>query len=193
MPTRQEIDLQLIEEAKKGNQDAYYKLFKHYHSTIRFYIWNMVKNGEDADDLTMITFEKAFLKLNKYTPTALFSTWLSRIAKHTVLDFIRVKHLDKYSFVDIEDSSTIIHNYNEFMTINNPEDELIYKELSEQVDIALAKLPSPFKEVINMRYGGELLCREIAEKQNVNINVIGGQMRYGRKYLIQMLTKKEVL
>ena len=79
------------------------------------------------------------------------------------------------------------------MTINNPEDELIYKELSEQVDIALAKLPSPFKEVINMRYGEELLCREIAEKQNVNINVIGGQMRYGRKYLIQMLTKKEVL
>ena len=193
MPTRQEIDLRLLQEAKKGNQDAYYKLFKHYHTIIRFYVWNMIKNHEDAKDLTMISFEKAFLNLNKYTPTALFSTWLNRIAKHTVLDFIRVKHLDKYSFFDIEDSSTIIHNYNEFMTISNPEDELIYKELSEQVDLALAALPSPFKEVIDMRYGNELLCREIADKRNTTVGVVTGQIRYARKYLNQALTEKEVI
>jgi RNA polymerase sigma-70 factor (ECF subfamily) len=193
MSTRQEIDLQLLQEAKKGNQDAYYKLFKHYHSTIHFYVWSMIKNHEDAKDLTMISFEKAFLNLNRYTPTALFSTWLNKIAKHTVVDFIRIKHLDKYSFFDIEEPSTIIHNYNEFSAISNPEDELIYKELSEQVDIALAALPSPFKEVIDMRYGEDLLCREIADKQNVTIGVVTGQIRYARKYLNQALTEKEVL
>jgi RNA polymerase sigma factor (sigma-70 family) len=193
MPTRQEIDLRLIEEAKKGNQDAYYKLFKHYHSIIRLYVWNMIKNHEDAKDLTMITFEKAFSNLNRYAPTALFSTWLSRIAKHTVLDFIDRKHLDKYSFFDIEEPLNNIHNYNDFSAINNPEDELIYKELSEQVDIALAALPSPFKEVIDMRYGENLLCREIADKRNVSINVVVGQIRFARKYLTQALTDKEVL
>ena len=193
MKTRQEIDLQLLQEAKSGNHDAYYKLFKHYYNTINFYVWKMVRNREDAKDLTMISFEKAFSNLDKYAPTALFSTWLSRIAKHTVLDFIGRKHLDKYTFFNIEEPLTIIYNYEEFSAINNPEDELIYKELSEQVDIALAALPSPFKEVINMRFGEDLLCREIADKQNVSINTITGQIRYARKYLNQALTKKEVI
>jgi RNA polymerase sigma-70 factor (ECF subfamily) len=186
--TRQEIDLQLLEEAKKGNQKAYYKLFKHYNNIIKFSIWKMVKNGEDADDLTMITFEKAFLNLNNYAPTALFGTWLGKIAKNTVLDFIKYRNTTKYTFFDIDEFPILISH-----TINNPEDELIYKELLEQVEIALNNLPSPLKEVINMWYDEELLCREIAEKRNVSINVIGGQIRYARKYLNQALIEKQVL
>jgi RNA polymerase sigma-70 factor (ECF subfamily) len=186
--TRQEIDLQLIEKAKNGNQNAYFKIFKHYHNAINYYIWNMVKNNEDAEDLTMITFEKAFLKLNKYTPTALFSTWLNKIAKYSVLDYIKYRRITKYTFFDIDEFPSLIS-----YTINNPEDELIYKELFEQTEIALAELPSHLREVINMRYEEDLLLREIAEKQNVNISVIGGQIRYARQYLYRSLTDKQVL
>jgi RNA polymerase sigma-70 factor (ECF subfamily) len=191
--TRQEIDLQLLQEAKKGNQNAYYKLFKHYHKIINYYIWNMTKNKEDANDLTMITFEKAFLNLNNYAPTALFATWLSRIAKNTTLDFIGCKHKDKYSFFDIDGFSIVVNDYHQFYTNNNPEDELMYNELLEQLEIALNNLPSCLKEAITLWYEEELLCREIAEKQNVSINTLVGRIRYARKYLNQALTEKQVI
>lgn len=191
--TRQEIDLQLLEEAKKGNQKAYYKLFMHYNKIINFTIWNMVKNNEDAEDLTMITFEKAFLNLNNYAPIALFSTWLNKIAKNTVYDFTGYKHVNKYSFFDIDEFSNVINNYNNFYINNNPEDELMYKELLEQLEIALNNLPPNLKEAITLWYEGELLCKEIAKKQNININTLVGRIRYARKYLNQALTEKQVL
>ena len=57
----------------------------------------MVSNREDADDLTLEAFGKAFNKLASYTPRYAFSTWLFKIASNNCIDFFRKRKLKTYS------------------------------------------------------------------------------------------------
>jgi RNA polymerase sigma-70 factor (ECF subfamily) len=73
-------DLVLVEAAKKGDQSAYAALMERYRDSIYFMMYKMVKHTDDADDLTIEAFGKAFSRLDQYSPTFAFSTWLFKIA-----------------------------------------------------------------------------------------------------------------
>ena len=86
-------DLVLVEEAKKGKQAAYAELMDRYRDSIYFTMLKMVKNTDDADDLTIEAFGKAFNRLEQYSPSFAFSTWLFKIASNNSIDFIRKKRI----------------------------------------------------------------------------------------------------
>ena len=82
-------DWKLIQLAlKKGDQKAYADLMGRYKDTIFFMLLKMVKDKDDADDLTIEAFGKAFRNLGQYTPDFAFSTWLFKIATNNCIDFI---------------------------------------------------------------------------------------------------------
>ena len=86
-------DLVLVEAARKGNQAAYADLMERYRDSIYFMMLKMVKNSDDADDLTIEAFGKAFSRLEQYSPSFAFSTWLFKIASNNCIDFIRKKRI----------------------------------------------------------------------------------------------------
>ena len=63
--------------------------FEHFY----FMLLKMVSNRDDADDLTIEAFAKAFRNLAKFNPEYTFSTWLFRIATNNCIDFLRKKKL----------------------------------------------------------------------------------------------------
>ena len=65
-------DLILLESARNGSQQAYAQLMDRYRDSIYFMMFKMVKNQDDADDLTIEDFGKAFSRLNQYSPSYLF-------------------------------------------------------------------------------------------------------------------------
>ena len=69
-------DLVLVEAAKSGKQSAYAELMDRYRDSIYYMMVKMVKNQDDADDLTIEAFGKAFNRLDQYSPSFAFSTWL---------------------------------------------------------------------------------------------------------------------
>src|SRR6201984_275946 len=77
-------DFHLVVRARQGDQKAYADLMHRYKDSIYFMVLKMVNNKEDAMDLTVETFAKAFEKLEKYQPDYAFSTWLFRVATNTV-------------------------------------------------------------------------------------------------------------
>ena len=87
-------DLLLLELAKKGNQAAFTELMHRYRDSIYYMMFKMVKNDDDADDLTIEAFGKAFSRLEQYSPGFAFSTWLFKIASNNCIDFIRKKKLN---------------------------------------------------------------------------------------------------
>ncbi len=91
-------DLVLVEEAKKGKQAAYAELMDRYRDSIYFTMLKMVKNTDDADDLTIEAFGKAFNRLEQYSPSFAFSTWLFKIASNNSIDFIRKKKNSSYFY-----------------------------------------------------------------------------------------------
>ncbi|MBM3419263.1 MAG: sigma-70 family RNA polymerase sigma factor, partial [Bacteroidetes bacterium] len=86
-------DLNLVEDALAGNQLAYATLMERYRDSIYFMMLKMVKNPDDADDLTIEAFGKAFSRIDQYSPSFAFSTWLFKIASNNCIDFIRKKRI----------------------------------------------------------------------------------------------------
>jgi RNA polymerase sigma factor (sigma-70 family) len=85
-------DFKLVNEAlDKGSQKAFSELMGLYWDTIYFMLLKMTGNREDAEDLTIEAFGKAFRFLPQYTPDYAFSTWLFKIASNHCIDFIRKK------------------------------------------------------------------------------------------------------
>ena len=82
-------DYNLVQKAAGGEQKAYTELLKRYYDAIYYMMLKMVKNQDDADDLTMEAFGKAFKSLHHYTPDYAFSTWLFRIATNNCIDHMR--------------------------------------------------------------------------------------------------------
>ena len=87
-------DFELIDAAIEFNdQNAFSELMANYKKSIYYTILKMIRDPDDAEDLTIEAFSKAFNKLDKFKKDYTFSTWLFRIATNNTIDFIRKKKL----------------------------------------------------------------------------------------------------
>ena len=82
-------DAQLVELIQKGDLGAYRQLVEKYQSRIYSMIAGMVRDREEAHDLTQDAFVKAFRNLERFRLEASFYTWLYRIAKNLTIDWLR--------------------------------------------------------------------------------------------------------
>ena len=101
-----QYDYELVKKAIEHNdQSAYKELLDKYRNSIYHMMLKMVNNRDDAEDLTLEAFAKAFKKLKSYTPNYAFSTWLFKIASNNCIDHIRKKKLKVYSMDDSSNPS----------------------------------------------------------------------------------------
>ncbi len=90
-------DYELIKRAiDKKDDSAYTELMSRYKDSIYFMLLKMVRNKDDAEDLTLEAFGKAFMNLEQYSPKYAFSTWLFRIASNNCYRFFE-KEKDEYN------------------------------------------------------------------------------------------------
>ncbi|MDR2979229.1 MAG: sigma-70 family RNA polymerase sigma factor [Bacteroidales bacterium] len=160
----------VMDALQNGNQKAYADLMKHYREPLYYMLLKMVKNPNDAEDLTIEAFGKAFRNLDKYTKDFAFSTWLFRIAVNNCIDFIRKRNCSPYC-VD-EGLSFGDFNLAEY-TISSqqptPEDAIIEKQKIKMMHLAVSQLRPKYKEVVELRYFKELSYEEIATELGVTI------------------------
>ena len=91
-------DFNLIDKAIiDKDQSAFAELMKRYKKPVYHMILKMIRNVDDAEDLTIEAFAKAFRNLHKFKKDFTFSTWLFRIATNNSIDYIRKKKLDTLS------------------------------------------------------------------------------------------------
>jgi RNA polymerase sigma-70 factor (ECF subfamily) len=184
-------DFSLVEKAKEGNQKAYAELMQRYKDSIFFMVLKMVNNKDDAMDITVTTFAKAFENLEKYRPDYAFSTWLFRIATNGSIDFIRKKKIattsiDSMGYDGGEDKVFEIKS-----DVLNPEEHSIKKQQTEQLKEVIDKLPARYKTLIVLRYFDELSYEEIAEQLDLPLGTVKAQLFRGRDLLSNVLTRRK--
>ena len=113
----------LIQEALSGNQSAYTLLLDKYKHAVYAVALKIVKNKEDAEDVAMETFNKAFSHLDNYNNEYAFATWLFKIASNASIDLLRKNNIQKLSIDDNE-----LHLEEKYSDNNNAEFELIKKQ-----------------------------------------------------------------
>ena len=183
-------DYVLLRKALDHNdQQAYAELMSLYRDSIYYMLIRMVKNKDDAEDLTLMTFGKAFRYLDKYTPKYAFSTWLYRIALNNSIDFLRVKNnMPQYFEEDLYTTSTTsIVDQSEDNLQRTPEEEVIDKQRLQLLRAAVAELPDKYRKVIELRYYEDLAYEEIAQRLDLSLSNVKIQIIRAKQMLTQLM------
>jgi RNA polymerase sigma-70 factor (ECF subfamily) len=183
-------DLVLVEAAKKGDQSAYAQLMDRYRESIYFMMFKMVRHQDDADDLTIEAFGKAFSRLDQYSPNFAFSTWLFKIASNNCIDFIRKKRIKVTSmetgYTNDDGEILFIEAKNQTM---DPEETIIHGQKVQHMRMLVSKLKPRYRELVEKRYFEELSYEEIAEELNLPIGTVKAQLFRARDFLANMIDK----
>ena len=174
-------DYVLLRKALDHNdQQAYAELMSLYRDSIYYMLIRMVKNKDDAEDLTLMTFGKAFRYLDKYTPKYAFSTWLYRL---------RVKNnMPQYFEEDLYTTSTTsIIDQSEDNLQRTPEDEIIDKQRLQMLRAAVSELPEKYRKVIELRYYEDLAYEDIAERLGLTLSNVKIQIMRAKQMLTQLM------
>ncbi|HPX76495.1 MAG TPA: sigma-70 family RNA polymerase sigma factor [Bacteroidales bacterium] len=182
-------DLEIVEQALLGNEKAYAQLLDRYQDPIYFLLLKKIGNENDAEDLTMETFAKAFNNLDKYTPDYAFSTWLFRIAINNCIDFVRKVKVRPQS-IDTTAEYQDADNPNFTSPNLNPEDLLIKKQKSKDLKSIILTLKPRYATLIDLRYYQELTYEEIAQELHLPIGTVKAQLYRARELLAPLLTNK---
>ena len=159
---------------------------KHKHKLYNF-IYSKVLNKDNAEDLFQETFIKVIktLKRGVYNEEGKFLPWVMRIAHNLVIDFFRKNK----RFPSFDKNG----NFDIFQLVRdeNPSIErlLIDKQILDDLQKIIIKLPQDQREVIDLRLYKEMSFKEISDATGVSINTALGRMRYAiinlRKLIIE--------
>ena len=186
-------DFDLIDKAVlEKDQQAYATLMKRYKKAVYFMILKMIRDADDAEDLTMEAFAKAFRNLERFKKDYTFSTWLFRIATNNTIDFIRKKKLKTMSLNNtMSDDSGNSVNIDIEDDDNNPQDQFIRSQRIDMVRIFVDKLPAKYRKLVQLRYFDELSYEEIAQELDKPLGTVKAQLHRSRELLYEIAAGKE--
>ena len=183
-------DVELVEKAKAGDQQAYGELLGRYRDAIYFMLLKMVNNPIDAEDLTIEAFGKAFKNIDQYAPNFAFSTWLFKIATNNCIDFIRKKrasHISLDQTADGEDSlapSSMIQS-----DVPDPETYMINQQKIKHMRKIVSRLKPRYRQLVELRYFKEYSYEEIAVELDIPIGTVKAQLFRARELLLNILNR----
>lgn len=183
-------DSRLIEEALHGDDRAYRKLMQKYHDAIHNFIYRMVHDREQVEDLTQEAFIKAFSSLKNFNEEFAFSTWLYKIATNNCIDYIRKKKLQMYSIdkpIESKDSDFTFELPDESYEADQ---ELISDQRTVMLRRAIERLPEKYRRVIFLRHVEEKSYEEIAAQLKLPIGTVKAHIFRAREILYKQLRHK---
>lgn len=175
-----------IEKAKQGNQIAFSTLLDTFWNDIYRFQLNRTKNENDAEDITIRCFSKAFDRIDSYNSSFEFKTWLITISKNLHVDLLRKR---KRNFLEeLEgDGGKLNHVLDDSPTA---EDRLITEQNLTNLLQDIKKLKPHYQKVINLRYFSELSYAAIAKELDEPVNNIKVKLLRAKKLLAEIIRKK---
>jgi RNA polymerase sigma-70 factor, ECF subfamily len=188
MAEREQLDDRaLVERILGGDRDRFSELVSRYEKRVINYVYRIIHRYEDAHDLTQDIFVKVYLALDRYDPKYQFSTWLFRIAQNSSIDALRKKTISEVPLTRSSDDESGTKE-REFADDGiSPYRALKNKELSAAIDKAVAKLPSDYRELIQLRHFAELSYEEIASMKRLPLGTVKNKLFRARNLLKEAL------
>lgn len=187
-----QYDFILVEAALKGEEKAFAKLMSRYKDAIYFMLLKMVNNKNDAEDLTIEAFGKAFKNLHQYSPNYAFSTWLFKIATNNCIDFLRKR---RGVYVSIENNQENGDNDSPIKlrsTEPDPEEKLIRIQKAILMRRIVHRLKPRYRILVELRYFREYSYEEIAKELNLPLGTVKAQLFRAREMLFKMIESTEI-
>jgi len=185
-------DLLLIERCKRGDQQAYTLLLRKYQNSVYNLCRKMVRNPEEARDLSQEAFVKTFATLERYNPVYAFSSWLYKITANLCIDHIRKQRMKMYSIDDPVDGDEgpIARQLED--PGQRPDEASERAEIGTRIRAAIEKLPEHYRIILIMRHQEQLSYDEIAQKLAIPLGTVKARIHRAREGLREILQNDAV-
>lgn len=175
-------EVYLIEQCKKGDLNAFEQIIRQYEKKAYYIAFRILRHHEDVEDVLQEAFLKVYKNMNNLKEAKTFPSWFYRIVTNLSIDTFRKKKRQ---------------NENEFLTDDIAKSEISANaqrsvgssNFTEEIKIALDKLPLLQKTALVLKTVEGLSLKEIAGVQGVSEKTIGWQIFRARQKLKQMLKR----
>jgi len=184
-PQKKEISL-LIEKAKEKNEKAFNTLLNSFWSDVYNFQFSKTSNEDEAQDITIKTFAKAFDKIHLFDDAYNFKTWLIAISKNILIDHYRKNETETISIHKKESGAYKISD-----DAPSAEDVLINEQNLNRLLNYIKQLKPHHQEIINLRYFRELSYKEIATELNEPIGNVKVKLLRAKKILATVIADRK--
>lgn len=172
-------DAELVRECLEGDPRAFETLVRHYQQPIYNLALRMLKDPEDASDVTQTVFVKAYEKLSTYNPAHQFFSWIYRIGINESINLSkRAKRLDEYE-------SGVSASLRE-----TPEDQFGDEVLSEAIGDAISLLKVDYRMVLVLKHYHDYSYQEMGEVLGIPEKTVKSRLFTARQQLKEILEKR---
>jgi RNA polymerase sigma-70 factor (ECF subfamily) len=185
-------DRELVEKCQRGDLDAYGILVGRYRNKVYGLAFSMLRNEQDATDLSQEAFVRGWQGIRRFKNNASFYTWIYRITTNLVIDVVRRR--DRRPTTKFEEGIEPAKDpsVQEPPSTNpSPADEVQRRELQGQIDAALLELSPEHRAVVQLREFEGLDYATIAKVTGCSIGTVMSRLHYARKHMQKLL--KDVL
>ncbi len=174
-------DSELIERCRGGDADAWDALFDKYYPVAARFVFQLSAdfNHEDTEEICQETFLAVVRNLASFQGKSSFQTWLLRVAANKALDFRGKSRAEKrggnvvqFSLDGARESGQI----DPPSRCPGPDTVLVNAETSRLIRQSLDQLEDPCREIIELRYYGELSYGEIAAELRLNPKTVSSRL-----------------
>ncbi|MFV0565583.1 MAG: RNA polymerase sigma factor [Flavobacteriaceae bacterium] len=174
-----------ITRAKANDQKAFNFLLDTFWDDVYGFQLKRIENENDAEDITIQTFSRAFDKIDTFDESYTFKTWLITISKNIHIDLLRKKK-NSIAQISSNDDKSVYQILDESPS---PEDILITEQHLAKLLRDIKKLKPYYQEIINLRYFQELSYKEISAKLNEPMSNIKVKLLRAKKLLAEIINK----
>lgn len=176
-------DAELIRLSQGGDKAAFGELVRRHRDRVYGQIFKMLPNADEALDLSQDAWVKAWTRLYQFQGDSPFTTWVTRIAINTCLDFLR-KRQRRPAEDSIDEMTEKAGEGNWTPTVEpDPLQELELEEQRELLQEALEQISKEQRQVLEYTYINHLGYKEIAKEMGCSIGTVMSRLFYGKRAL----------
>jgi RNA polymerase sigma-70 factor (ECF subfamily) len=174
---------EILQRCLGGDERAYRELIERYQRQVYSLALRMVRQAQDAEDLTQETFIRMFRALHRYDPARPFEAWLFTIASRLCIDHLRRHRIKPISLVQREPGSDEERVIEVAAGGLGPDETASYAEEERRTQELIDGLPPHYRVVVMLRHQQDLSYEEIAEALRLPLGTVKARIHRARALL----------
>ena len=180
-------DAALVKDSQKGDMAAFEELVARHRDKLYARAFTMMRNEEEALDLSQEAWVKGWQRLNQFHGDSSFATWMTRIVINLCLDQLRKNKRHRTESIEGMDEESGGVERQMPVVVVNPTERLERGELRQRIDEALGKLSAEHRAVLVLHEFEEMEYKEIAKTVGCSIGTVMSRLFYARRKLAALL------
>lgn len=187
-------DLTLVQRARSGDSRAFRQLVERYQRKVYAIALGMVKDRQEALDISQEAFVKVYKYLEHFKGDSSFYTWLYRITSNLCIDSIRKRNAaggDADAFDEATQSEYAESSVGILGTRlgTNPQKSVLRRELAEKIEEALAQVPEKHRAILLLRELEGMSYEDLAETLKIPKGTVMSRLFHARAKLQKLLSE----